>query len=150
MSWTVVVDTPWGPFTVSGAEAVEAAGFHAGVASGDDPLRVADALAAYAGGTLDALDRVPLQPAGTDFQRRVWAAVRAIPPGETESYGRLATRIGSVARAVGGANGANPIALFVPCHRVVGQNGALTGYAWGVGRKAALLAHERRTPTLFG
>ena len=110
-----------------------------------DP-RVAAALAAYFGGQFDALDRLSVRTAGTDFQREVWSALRAIPPGETISYGELAVKLGrpQASRAVGLANGANPVAIVVPCHRVIGSNGALTGYGGGLHRKEWLLAHERR------
>jgi methylated-DNA-[protein]-cysteine S-methyltransferase len=83
---------------------------------------------------------------GTDFQRRVWAALRHIPAGTTTTYGGLARVIGqpSASRAVGLANGANPIAIVVPCHRVIGADGTLTGYGGGIERKRFLLAHERR------
>ena len=86
---------------------------------------------------------VPVAPRiGTPFQRRVWQALTRIPLGSTWSYARLAAETGSVARAVGGANGANPLALVLPCHRVIGANGSLTGYAGGLDRKRWLLAHE--------
>ena len=87
---------------------------------------------------------LPLDIRGTAFQRRVWEALQAIPPGETVSYGALAARLGSprAVRAVAGACAANPVAVAVPCHRVVGADGALTGYRWGVARKRALLAAE--------
>ena len=87
---------------------------------------------------------LPVETGGTEFQREVWRALRAIPAGETRSYGALASSIGraSAVRAVGLANGANPIGVVVPCHRVIGQNGALTGYAGGIERKRWLLAHE--------
>jgi len=84
-----------------------------------------------------------LAPAGTPFQQRVWAALRAIPFGETRSYGALARALGSSARAVGRANATNPICLIVPCHRVIGADGALTGFAFGETIKAQLIAHER-------
>ena len=86
----------------------------------------------------------PVAPKGTDFQKRVWSALQDIPYGQTISYGELARRIGQPAavRAVGGANGRNPIAIIIPCHRVIGGNGALSGYAGGVERKRALLALE--------
>ncbi|HEX2088219.1 MAG TPA: methylated-DNA--[protein]-cysteine S-methyltransferase [Solirubrobacteraceae bacterium] len=89
---------------------------------------------------------LPLAPAGTAFQRRVWEALREIPYGETISYRELAARAGNPAacRAAGHANGRNPIAIVVPCHRVVGADGRLTGYGGGLERKAWLLAHERR------
>ena len=86
---------------------------------------------------------VPLDLRGSAFQQRVWLALLAIPPGQTLRYGELATRVGSHARAVARACASNPIGLLVPCHRVVGADQALTGYRWGVARKAALLAAER-------
>jgi methylated-DNA-[protein]-cysteine S-methyltransferase len=87
---------------------------------------------------------VPLAPLGTQFQQRVWAALLEIPYGETQSYGQLAERIGSpgAARAVGLANGKNPIGIVIPCHRVVGSNGSLTGYGGGLDRKKQLLDLE--------
>lgn len=89
---------------------------------------------------------LPLAPHGTAFQQRVWAALRAIPPGETRSYGELAALLGSAARAVGQANGANPIPILIPCHRVLAARGALGGYSGGDGppTKLWLLNHERR------
>ena len=91
---------------------------------------------------------LPLAPVGTDFQRRVWQALCAIPYGTTISYGELASRIGNprASRAVGLANGANPLPLVVPCHRVIGANGALTGFGGGVPIKRALLALEGALP----
>jgi methylated-DNA-[protein]-cysteine S-methyltransferase len=88
----------------------------------------------------------PLQPAGTPFQRAVWEALQAIRYGTTASYGDIARRIGrpSAVRAVGAANARNPIAIVIPCHRVIGTDGTLTGYAGGLARKQALLALERR------
>ena len=86
---------------------------------------------------------LPISPrVGTPFQRRVWAALARIPFGVTWSYARLAEETGSVARAVGSANGANPLSIIVPCHRVIGADGSLTGYAGGLPRKRWLLAHE--------
>ncbi len=114
-----------------------------------DPLGAADALSRYFGGELDALGSVPLELSGTPYQQRVWEAVRAIPPGDTRSYGDLAVELESVARAVGRANATNPAPLFVPCHRVVGGDGDLTGYAWGIERKRWLLDHESRELPLF-
>lgn len=84
----------------------------------------------------------PLAPLGTPFQQKVWAALRRIPYGETLSYGELARRLGSSPRAVGAAVGRNPISLLIPCHRVLGAGGSLTGYAGGLERKKALLALE--------
>ena len=108
------------------------------------PAPVVAALDAYFAGDLAALDALPVATGGSAFQRRVWAALRAIPVGTTTGYGALAAAIGSpgAARAVGLANGSNPIGIVVPCHRVIGANGALTGYAGGVERKRWLLAHE--------
>ena len=109
------------------------------------PSRAAKALTAYFAGDLTAIDAIETTTAGTAFQRDVWAALRTIPKGETLSYGQLAARIGKdkAVRAVGLANGQNPIAIIVPCHRVIGANGSLTGYGGGMERKAWLLEHER-------
>ena len=87
---------------------------------------------------------VPLDPQGTDFQKQVWSALTEIPYGQTESYGQLAARLGNpqASRAVGRANGLNPISIIVPCHRVVGASGKLTGYAGGLETKQWLLQHE--------
>jgi len=100
-------------------------------------------LSEYFEGTRKHFD-LPLAPAGTNFQKQVWQALTAIPCGETKSYGWIAKSIDNekAVRAVGTANGANPIALIVPCHRVIGSNGKLTGYAGGLGLKAKLLMHE--------
>ncbi len=113
---------------------------------GRAPAAVRDAVAAYFAGDTRALDGLTVTTGGTAFQREVWAALRAIPAGETRSYGQLAAAIGrpSAVRAVGLANGANPVGVIVPCHRVVGANGTLTGYAGGLERKRWLLAHEGR------
>ena len=114
-----------------------------------DPAGVATALAAYFRGELDALDAIEVDPMGTSFQRRVWAALRTIPHGETTSYGALARTLDmpTASRAVGAANGANPIWIVVPCHRVIGASGALTGYAGGLDVKRWLLEHENRPET---
>ena len=100
-------------------------------------------LAAYFAGELTAFD-LPLAPQGTPFQRRVWDALLEIPYGATTSYGALARRLGDprATRAVGAANGRNPLSIVVPCHRVVGADGALTGFGGGIERKRWLLAHE--------
>jgi methylated-DNA-[protein]-cysteine S-methyltransferase len=118
-----------------------------------NPGGVTAALAAYFAGELHAIDELPVVFDGTEFQVRVWRALREIPCGETRSYAELARRIGqpTATRAVGLANGANPIAIVVPCHRVIGANGSLTGFGGGVARKRWLLAHESRagrTPEL--
>lgn len=109
------------------------------------PSRALSALRAYFEGDLCAIERVTVARAGTPFQAAVWAALRRIPPGTTLSYAALAAKIGRkrAVRAVGAANGANPIAIVVPCHRVIGKSGALTGYGGGVDRKEWLLSHER-------
>lgn len=91
---------------------------------------------------------LPVRPTGTAFQLAVWSALQEIPFGETRSYGDIARRIGrpDAVRAVGAANGNNPISIVVPCHRVIGSDGSLTGYGWGVERKSWLLEHERGRP----
>lgn len=101
-------------------------------------------LEAWLAGHLTALDTIPVAPLGTAFQVRVWAALRTIPPGSTWSYGHLARHLGrpEAVRAVAGANATNPVAVVVPCHRVIGRDGSLTGYAGGLERKRWLLAHE--------
>jgi methylated-DNA-[protein]-cysteine S-methyltransferase len=102
-------------------------------------------LTAYFAGELQDFS-LPLAPEGTSFQRAVWSALRQIPFGVTTTYGALAASLGQpgAARAVGAANRLNPHAIVVPCHRVIGSNGRLTGYAGGLERKAFLLAHEAR------
>ena len=121
------------------------------LAEGRAPEAVRAAVAAYFGGDAKALDGLTVKTGGTDFQRQVWAALRTIPAGETWSYGQLASAIGkpSAVRAVGLANGANPVGVIVPCHRVVGANGTLTGYAGGLERKRWLLAHESAASRLI-
>ena len=107
-------------------------------------MPVRDQVAAYFAGERREF-ALPLAPVGTEFQQRVWAALRAIPFGETCTYGGLAARLGnpSASRAVGRANATNPICLVVPCHRVIGADGSLTGFAFGEDLKRQLLAHER-------
>jgi methylated-DNA-[protein]-cysteine S-methyltransferase len=109
-------------------------------------------IAAYFAGDLATLDTIRVNGGGTDFQVKVWRALRAILPGKTATYGEIAARLGcpSAARAVGLANSLNPIAIVVPCHRVVGVNGKLTGYAGGLDRKRWLLEHERSFPISAG
>jgi len=106
--------------------------------------KAADRLNSYFRGELEALDEVEIAPNGTEFQQQTWTALRMVGPGETISYGGLAQRIGrpKASRAVGMANARNPIGLVVPCHRVIGTNGKLTGYAGGLERKRWLLQHE--------
>lgn len=108
------------------------------------PRATFEALRRYFDGDLQGIDTVPVRMAGTAFQQRCWQGLRAIAPGTTASYAQLALTIGApgAARAVGRANAVNPIAIVLPCHRVIGADAALTGYAGGVERKAWLLAHE--------
>jgi len=158
----VFVDSPIGPLTLVAADG-ELTGLYLDAprlggrqhapsaetlgAPGDpasEPFALAaDQLGAYFAGQLTDFT-LPLAPAGTPFQRRVWAALRDIPYGETRSYGQLAGEIGNPAavRAVGLANGRNPIAIVIPCHRVIGADGSLTGYGGGLDRKRYLLALE--------
>lgn len=124
---------------------------------GEAPDDIVAALAAYFAGDLAALDALAVDPKGTPFQRECWAALRRIPPGETRSYSQQAAAIARPAatRAVGLANGANPIPIVIPCHRVIGADGSLTGFGGGLERKRWLLAHERANvaaalPGLFG
>jgi methylated-DNA-[protein]-cysteine S-methyltransferase len=156
----VTVPSPVGPLTIvaqSGKiaglymdaqrHAPDAASFGLPGDPADEPFAAAAAqLAAYFDGELTEFD-LPLSPAGTEFQLRVWEGLRAIPYGETVSYGELARRLGnpSASRAVGLANGKNPISIVVPCHRVIGANGGLTGYGGGLDRKRFLLGLERAT-----
>jgi methylated-DNA-[protein]-cysteine S-methyltransferase len=110
-----------------------------------NPNGLTDAIRSYFAGELEAIDVLPVQAAGTPFQREVWRALRQIPCGTTISYGELAARIGRprAVRAVGLANGSNPVGVIVPCHRVIGVDGSLTGYGGGIERKRWLLEHER-------
>jgi methylated-DNA-[protein]-cysteine S-methyltransferase len=111
---------------------------------GRTPESVRNSLLAYLSGDLHAIDEIEVATGGTAFQRELWAALRRIPVGETVSYGELAVRLGRprAVRAVGLANGANPIGVVVPCHRVIGADRSLTGYGGGLPRKRWLLAHE--------
>ena len=108
--------------------------------------RTRDWLARYFDGSAADITGFPLEMYGAPFEQRVWAALRQIPPGGTCSYGSIARALGSAgaSRAVGMANGANPISIIVPCHRVIGSNGTLTGYGGGLDRKTWLLNHEAR------
>jgi len=109
-----------------------------------DPLGVKRLFENYFAGDLHAFDAIPVHTGGSAFQESVWTALRTIPAGETRSYGDLATGLGrpKAARAVGHANSLNPVAIIVPCHRVIGASSALTGYAGGLERKQWLLSHE--------
>ena len=142
------VDTPIGTIWLGGGDrGLTHVSFERTPATAPPP-RLASAarqqLAAYFAGELERFD-LPLAPTGTDFQRRVWDAVAAIPYGATASYSEIAAAVGRPAacRAVGAANGRNPLAIVIPCHRVVGAAGALTGYGGGLERKRALLDLER-------
>jgi methylated-DNA-[protein]-cysteine S-methyltransferase len=156
--FSTVVDSPVGALTIVASDD----GLRAILWPDDDPARVRLAetvddpshpvivatvgqLAEYFDGERTDFD-VPLDPVGTEFQRAAWAALCSIPYGTTVSYGEQAERMGDrrKARAVGAANGRNPISIVVPCHRVVGADGALTGFAGGTDTKAWLLAHEQR------
>ncbi|OYU89966.1 MAG: methylated-DNA--protein-cysteine methyltransferase [Bradyrhizobiaceae bacterium PARB1] len=108
------------------------------------PKQIRQALTRYFSGELDQLDVIPCHIPGTAFQAKVWNALRKIPAGTTRSYGSLAVQLGSPSamRAVGHANGSNPLSVVVPCHRLIGANGALTGYGGGIERKRWLLRHE--------
>jgi O-6-methylguanine DNA methyltransferase len=123
---------------------------HAGTHSLNDgpvPTDVVRALTKYFAGDLDAIDMIRVASGGTAFQRDMWLTLRGIPAGTTSTYGVVAAQLGRprASRAVGAANGANPIAIVVPCHRVIGANGELTGYGGGIERKRWLLDHERRS-----
>src|SRR6185503_19899576 len=109
-----------------------------------DPAGAVSALRAYFAGDLQALDGLTVDPMGTPFQLRVWTALRSVRAGRTASYTEIANAIGAptATRAVGAANGANPIAIVVPCHRIIGTGGSLVGYGGGLERKRWLLEHE--------
>ena len=155
--YQLLFQSPLGPLTLSGTEeAVTALSFGAlpGAGDGACPLleEAARELDAYFQGRRRTF-AVPLAPAGTPFQQRVWAELREIPFGATASYGEIAARIGNprACRAVGMANHRNPIAILIPCHRVVGRSGSLVGYAGGLDIKRALLELEgaaQRRPDL--
>ena len=108
------------------------------------PTPARRAIEAYFDGDLTAIDGIAIETGGTDFRRAVWRALRAIPAGTTMTYGGLARLLGMprAVRAVGAANGANPISIVVPCHRLIGAGGSLTGYGGGIERKRWLLRHE--------
>jgi len=114
------------------------------LAEEDNPLGVSERLRAYLAKDFAALDDIAVDTGGTAFQRQVWAALRSIPSGATRTYRELAVQLGrpGASRAVGLANSQNPIAIVLPCHRVIGSEGSLTGYGGGLGRKQWLLRHE--------
>ena len=105
--------------------------------------RAGECVREYFAGNVRAFDGLRLASIGTEFQRKVWQLLREIPAGETRTYGQLAALLGSHPRAVGSANGSNPIGIVVPCHRVIAKGGGMCGYAWGTERKEWLLHHER-------
>lgn len=109
-----------------------------------DPFGVSGRIRAYLRGDLGAIDAIPVETGGTAFQRRVWAALRRIPAGVTVTYADLAREVGrpTAPRAVGSANGRNPVPIVIPCHRVIGGDASLTGYGGGLWRKRWLLSHE--------
>lgn len=113
------------------------------VENGRCPQGIKATFAAYFAGDRDALLNLKTDPQGTDFEKRVWQDLKSIKAGLTDSYGGMAKRLNSSPRAVGRANGRNPIGLIHPCHRVIGANGSLTGYAGGLERKQWLLRHEK-------
>ncbi len=110
------------------------------------PQNLSYKIEAYFNGDLRSIESIPVATGGTCFQQQAWSALRAIPAGTTLSYAQQAAAIGKpkASRAVGGANGANPVVIIVPCHRVIGSTGKLTGFGGGLARKQWLLAHERR------
>lgn len=149
------IDSPVGPLTLAGVGSTlmhlrmvdqthepDRSGWQP--AGSDVFVEAVEQLAAYFAGELTEFD-LELDLGGTEFQQKVWAALRTIPYGETRSYGEIALQIGSpnASRAVGMANGRNPIGIIVPCHRVIGSTGGLTGYGGGIGRKRSLLALEK-------
>ncbi|BCP53895.1 hypothetical protein K32_25120 [Kaistia sp. 32K] len=116
------------------------------LAPGAVPAAINDAMLDYFAGAIGAIERIAVKTDGTPFQQQVWQALRAIPPGTPLAYRRLAEQLGrpQAPRAVGHANGANPFCVVIPCHRLVGADGALTGYSGGTDRKRWLLDHEAR------
>lgn len=159
MTVYTVVDSPIGPLTVT-AEGASITGLHMAPAKvekswkRDDRakplLEAKKQLGEYFKGLRTRFD-LPLAPKGTPFQLKVWEALREIPYGETRSYVDIAEYVGNpgASRAVGGANGRNPIAVIVPCHRVIAADGTLGGFGGGLDRKRKLLALERRDADLF-
>lgn len=161
----VIVDSPVGPLTITASDrGLRAIAFPARddhdvpvpvgrIVDGPNAVTAAaaDQLGEYFAGRRREFD-LPLDPVGTDFQLKVWHVLRTIPYGRTMSYGEQAARLGDArkARAVGAANGRNPIPIVVPCHRVVGSTGKLTGFAGGLDVKARLLDHERGVQPLIG
>ena len=155
-SW-LAVSSPWGPLALAARDGavveVRFGPIPPGARRGGDGVdpvlgAAATELAEYAAGTRRTFS-VPVAPAGTDFQQRAWAVLRAIPWGETISYAEQARRLGrpTAVRAVGGANGRNPVPILVPCHRVIAADGSLGGFSAGLAHKRALLALEGALPS---
>lgn len=151
-------DSPIGPLLLAGGDGAlhflsfpqghKAFGAQPGWRQSDTPFEeVRRQLGAYFGGELQVFD-IPLNPVGTAFQKSVWAYLADIPFGKTRTYGQIATALGKPgsARAVGAANGSNPLPIILPCHRVIGANGALTGFGGGLPTKSFLLNHEGASP----
>ena len=149
MAFASIIETPMGPvYAEANANAITHVQFnHGGVAQFSNALldRLRGELHEYFSGQRSDFS-VPLAPAGTDFQKRVWAELQKIPHGQTISYEELARRIGkpTAQRAVAQANGANPICILIPCHRVISKNGGMGGYSAGLERKRFLLGLEQR------
>ncbi len=145
MPSVVTIDSPVGPIAITGDTSLTSIRFGAAPAAGSDRVvaTAAAQLAAYFAGDLKEFD-LPLRAGGTPFQQAVWEQLTHIPYGAVSSYGEIARRVGrpTGSRAVGAANGRNPLAIVVPCHRVIGADGTLTGYAGELWRKEWLLAHE--------
>ena len=152
MNHTALYNSPIGPITLtSDGEALSGLSFcHTKATDTIDSIEIFHKTRCwldlyFSGRQLDFIP--PIKPIGTDFQRRVWHALLEIPYGETTTYGNIARRLGCrSAQAVGQAVGRNPIAIIVPCHRVVGSDGSMTGYAYGLERKEYLLALESKSP----
>jgi methylated-DNA-[protein]-cysteine S-methyltransferase len=145
----IFLHTPLGPITLSEEDgAIVALDWGQGRDREETPLlrRAADQLQDYMDGLRTSFD-LPLKPMGSSFRQRVWQALQAIPHGETCTYAELARQLGTASRAIGGANGANPIPIIIPCHRVIGAGGTIGGYSGegGLATKRWLLALERRT-----
>lgn len=159
--YQAICDTPLGPMRLLANDQAIVGAWFCGqrydqrgyeqlvITKGSHPLldQASDWMSAYFSGK-ELPEMPPLEPQGTVFQQQVWQALQQIPLGRTMTYGQLAKELGcGSSQAVGGAIGKNPISLLIPCHRVIGGNGALTGYAGGIPRKAWLLAHEKKEIT---
>jgi len=152
----ITVDSPIGPITLVATEDAIVGCYMANAEAPDVPekktkllARAEKELREYFSGKRERFE-LPLEPAGTDFQRAVWGELQRIPFGSTRTYAQIAQKIGrpKAVRAVGAANGSNPIAVIIPCHRVIGADGSLTGFGGGLPRKKWLLSHENPQPQL--